>query len=114
MEAKKALVEKFRGTRDERVAMRHLAAAYLLASTAYLHAGEFEELLRKYGLFIGGIKQGLNRVVKELDKFFPTLSPLIKDETAKAYWADMDELAKRMNEWVHAEPAAPEEKITNP
>lgn len=113
MEAKKKLVEKFRGSRDERIAMRHLAA-YLLASTAYLHAGEFEDTLRKYGLFLGGIKQGLNRVVKELDKFFPALSPLIKDETAKAYWADMDELAKRLNEWVHAEQAAPEEKITNP
>lgn len=114
MEAKKKLVEKFRGTRDERLAMRHLAAAYLLASTAYLHAGEFEELLRKYGLLIGGIKQGLNRVVREMDKFFPTLAPLIKDETAKAYWADMDELATRLNEWVRAEPAAHEEKITNP
>lgn len=113
MEAKKKLVEKFRGSRDERIAMRHLAAAYLLASTAYLHAGELEDTLRKYGLFLGGIKQGLNRVVKELDKFFPTLSPLIKDETAKAYWADMDELAKRLNEWVHAEPAAPVEKKNN-
>lgn len=109
MEAKKELVDKFRGSHDERTAMRHLAAAYLLASTAYLHAGEFEELLRKYGLFIGGIKQGLNRVVKELDRFFPTLSPLIKDETAKAYWADIDELSTRLNEWVFAEPAAPEE-----
>lgn len=113
MEAKKKLVEKFRGSRDERIAMRHLAAAYLLASTAYLHAGEFEELLRKYGLFIGGIKQGLNRVVKELDRFFPCLSTLIKDETAKAYWADMDELATRLNEWVRAEPAAPEETKNN-
>lgn len=114
MEAKKKLVERFRGSRDGRIAMRHLAAAYLLASTACLHAGEFEDTLRKYGLFIGGIKQGLNRVVKELDKFIPALSPLIKDETAKAYWADMDEPAKRLNEWVHAEQAAPEEKITNP
>lgn len=113
MEAKKALVEKFKGTRDERVAMRHLAAAYLLASTAYLHAGVFEDTLRKYGLFFGGIKQGLNRVVKELDKFFPTLSSIIKDDMAKAYWADMDELAKRLNEWVHAEPAAPEETKNN-
>ena len=113
MEAKKKLVEKFRGSRDERIAMRHLAAAYLLASTAYLHAGEFEELLRNYDLFIGGIKQGLNRVVKELDKFFPALSPLIKDDMAKAYWADMDELATRLNEWVCAEPAAPEETKNN-
>lgn len=113
MEAKKKLVEKFRGTRDERVAMRHLAAAYLLASSAYLHAEVFEYMLRKYGLFLGGIKQGLNRVMKELDKFFPTLSPLIKDETAKAYWADVDELAKRLNEWVHAEPAEPEETKNN-
>ena len=40
-------------------------------------------------------------------------SGVIKEDLAKAYWADMDELATRLNEWVRAEPAAPEETKNN-
>lgn len=103
MEAKKALIEAFKESGEERIATRHLAAAYLLASTAYLHAESFEEMLRRHNLYMGGIKQGLNRVMKEFDKFFPILSGVIKEDLAKAYWADLDELTERVNKWVNTE-----------
>lgn len=103
MEAKKAIIESFKASGDERVAMRHLAAAYILASTAYLHAESFEEILLRHNLYTGGIKQGLNRVMKEFDKFFPVLSGVIKEDLAKAYWADLDELTDRVSQWVQAE-----------
>lgn len=77
-----------------------LSAAYLLMSEAYCLYDEANDLMKAYGLNLGGLKKNMNATYRDFDQYFQDFRRLVPESQKGNYFGDLDAFDRKFRGWA--------------
>lgn len=97
---KEALIKKAQENGIVELTARYLSAIYLLHSHSAVLYADLEEILQENGLEIGKAKWYGKKLNETFDKYFDSISKMIKKDQVQAWANDLESFGQMFNQFA--------------